>query len=140
MENEIQLTIVTPDRNFYHGQIDMLIVKTTEGDMGILKDHESFVAPLSIGRLKIRIGEKVSIAACSGGFITIDENKITIVTDSAEWAHEIDKGRAISAKERAEDRLKDQGKELDVQRAKAALLRSLNRVSVSEKHINHDRI
>lgn len=140
MENGIQLTIVTPDRNFYHGEIDMLIVKTTEGDMGILRDHESFVAPLSIGRLKIKSGEKVSFAACSGGFINIDENIITIVTDSAEWAHDIDKNRANLAKERAELRLKDQGKELDVERAKAALLRSMNRVSISEKHINHDRI
>jgi len=117
-----------------------LITRTTEGDMGVLKDHESFVAPLSVGMLKLKVDDKMSVAACSGGFINIEDNKVIIVTDSAEWAHEIDVERAKSAQDRAEGRLKDQAKELDVQRAKAALLRSLNRATVSENHINHDRL
>jgi F-type H+-transporting ATPase subunit epsilon len=140
MEKRFELTIVTPDRNFFHGEIDMLITRTTEGDMGVLCDHESFVAPLSIGLLKLKVDDKTSVAACSGGFINIEENKVVIVTDSAEWAHEIDVNRAKSAQARAEDRLKDQGKEMDVQRAKAALLRSMNRVTVHENHISHDRL
>ncbi len=140
MEKGFELTIVTPDRNFFHGQVEMLIVRTTEGDMGVLRDHESFVAPLSVGKLKLRNGEKVSVASCSGGFINIDDNKVIIVTDSAEWAHEIDASRANEAKERAEGRLSQDGKELDVQRAKAALLRSINRVNVYGNHLNHDRI
>lgn len=136
MDKGFELTIVTPDRNFYHGQIDMLIVRTTEGDMGVLREHESFVAPLSVGALKIRVGENLSVAACSGGFINIEDNKVVVITDSAEWAHEIDVERAQSAKERAEGRL--DGQEVDVQRAKLALLRSLNRLNVAENHINHD--
>lgn len=137
MEKGFELTIVTPDRNFYKGEIDMLIVRTTEGDMGVLRNHESFVAPLSVGCLKIKIDDKTSAAACSGGFINIEENQVTIVTDSAEWAHEIDVNRAKEAQMRAENRMKESTKDIDGLRVKMALYRAVNRITVAENHRDH---
>ncbi|MBN2260202.1 MAG: F0F1 ATP synthase subunit epsilon [Clostridiales bacterium] len=134
------LEIVTPDRNFYSGDAEMTIVRTTTGDMGILKDHEPTVAPLSIGVIKIKIGNEVKIAACSSGFVNIDDEAVTIVTDAAEWAEEIDIDRAKAALERAKERLDAKQHEIDMYRAQISMTRALNRVRTAESKMDHTNL
>ena len=131
------LDIVTPDKSFYNGEVDMTIIRTSTGDMGILRDHEPTVAPLSIGAIRIKIGEQMQEAACSSGFVNIEEDHVTIITDAAEWAGEIDVERARAAAERAKERLEGQGQGVDVGRAKVSLTRAMNRVHVAQKTMNH---
>lgn len=132
------LEIVTPERSFFEADIDMLVIRTTEGDIAILPDHESVVAPLAIGRVRIKQNGKFTEAFCSGGFMTVSEtNFTTVVTDAAEWAHEIDVERAKSAKMRAEQRVSgnhpvgDHSDEIDKARAKTALIRAMSRLRVA---------
>lgn len=133
MASTFQLEIVTPDRKFYEDEVDMAIVRTVEGDVGILRDHVPTVAPLSIGVIKIKKDGKITKATCSGGFVSIDEDKATIITDAAEWPEEIDVERAEAAMKRAEERLnKKDSKEVDVLRAQIALNKALNRIRVSK--------
>jgi len=132
-----QLEIVTPDRKFFDDQVDMVVIRTTEGDIGVLRDHEPTVAPISIGKIRIKVDGEFKDAACAGGFMTVDEEKMVVVTDSAEWAHEIDIERAKAAYDRAKERLaKSEGSE--VLHARVALSRATNRIRVSDKHIDHD--
>lgn len=137
MATKFVLDVVTPDRTFYSGEIDMLIVRTTEGDIAIMHDHEPLVAPVAIGAVRIRLqgDEKFRDAACSGGFMTVFEEKTTLVTDSAEWADEIDIERAKASLERAQKRLEARNSEVDYARASASLSRATNRIMVVEKHI-----
>ena len=131
------LEIVTPYRNFFTGEVEMTIVRTSTGDMGILYDHELMVAPLSIGMIKIKADKEMKIAACSSGFVNIEEKKVTIVTDSAEWLDEIDINRAKEAIRRAKDRLEGKTHGIDVERAKISMARAMNRVHAVEKKIDH---
>jgi F-type H+-transporting ATPase subunit epsilon len=140
MSKQLKLDIVAPDRNLFSDLVDMVIVRTTEGDIGIMYDHEPTVAPLSIGTLRIVQGDTQKVAACSGGFINVEEDKITIITDAAEWAEDIDKARAINAKERAEGRLVHEDKETDVKRARVALRRAINRIHAVDTHISHENL
>lgn len=140
MASLFKLDIVTPDKQFFDEEIEMLIVRTTEGDIGVLHDHEPLVAPVSIGAIRIKKDGNFRSAACAGGFINVDETGVTIVTDSAEWSDEIDINRAQKAKERAESRLQEENKEIDVLRAKVSLNRAVNRVRVVDKHMNHDNL
>lgn len=135
MASSVNLEIVTPDRVFFDGDVEMIIVRTSEGDMGIMHDHEPVVAPVSIGMIKVRENGKYRLAACSGGFLNSYEEKTIIVTDSAEWADEIDAERAKLAAERAKKRLGDDGGEIDVLRAKVALNRAMNRLFIIEHHM-----
>jgi len=132
MASTFHLEIVTPDRKFYEDEVDMAIVRTVEGDVGILRDHVPTVAPLSIGVIKIKKDGKIKKATCSGGFVSIDEDKATIITDAAEWPEEIDVERAEAAMKRAEERLNKDFKEVDVLRAQIALNKALNRIRVSK--------
>jgi F-type H+-transporting ATPase subunit epsilon len=134
------LEIVTPDRSFFSDEVEMTIIRTSTGDMGILKDHELTVAPLNIGSIRIKKNNDIKIAACSSGFVNIEEDGVTIITDSAEWADEIDIKRAKAAMDRAEKRLEEKKHEIDVERAKISMTRAMNRVNIAEKGIDHSNL
>lgn len=134
MASTFLLEVVTPDRVMYSDDANMVIVKTTEGDMGIMKNHESVVAPLKTGSLKVKnpSGEMMW-AACSAGFLSVDNDVVKVIVDSAEWVDEIDLERAIEAKRRAEERIREgDRKEVDIMRARAALERAINRIRLRE--------
>lgn len=132
MADKLKLTIVTPDREFYKDNVDMVEFNTTEGEIGIYQGH----APLSVivkpGILTITQGETVKNAALHAGFVQILPEEVTILAEIIEWPGEIDARRAEAAKQRAEDRLKGNDSSLDVARAEAALLRSLARINAAK--------
>lgn len=135
MANLLKLEIVTPDRSFFSDEVEMVVVRTTEGDMGFLYDHEPLVAPLSVGAVRIKQDGKFRTAACSGGFVSVDEEIVTVITDTAEWAHEIDIDRARAAKEAAEAVIKHtESKELDIVVAKASLAKAANRLRIVDMY------
>jgi len=136
MGKKFRLQVVTPDLTFFDGETDMVILRTTEGEIGILYGHEPLVAPLNIGSMRVRQDdESFRIAACSSGFFTVNNNVVTVVVDSAEWVEEIDLERAIEAKNRAEARIfEGTSKGVDVVRAKIALERAINRIKLRELH------
>lgn len=127
---QFKLEIVTPNRKFLDEDIEMLVARTIDGDLAVLANHIPLVTPLSIGILKLNYpdGTEKTATLC-GGYMEVTKDKTTIVTDSAEWPHEIDKKRAEEAKKRAEDRLKKQPEGLDVARAELALKRALMRIN-----------
>ena len=134
------LEIVTPDKNFFEGEVEMTIVRTTEGDIGILKDHEPVVAPVSVGAIRVKIDGEFREAACAGGFLTVDSDKTIVITDAAEWADEIDVNRAKSSADRAAKRLEDDYDELDILRAKVSMERAMNRIRLSTKTMDHSNL
>ncbi len=138
MSKQIHLDIVTPGENFFSADIDMVITKTTEGDIGVLYNHEPTVAPLSIGAIKIKQGEEYKVAACAGGFINIEADNVTIVTDAAEWASHIDKNRASESEKRARERLDNKAEDINMVRARASLRRAINRLSILENYGGRD--
>ena len=97
---EFHLQIVTPDGLLYDEMTEKIIVRTENGDLGILAKHINFVTPLGIGVAKITIGGKVRQAACAGGFVSVTGEVTRIVANTFEWAEDIDVERAKKAKER----------------------------------------
>ncbi len=130
--NRLYLKVVTPDKLFFEGEIDMLVARTIEGDVGILLNHSPLVTILDIGRLVIKDGDERKIAACAGGYIDVRNNNITVVSDACEWEEEIDINRAERAKERASKRLED--KDTDTFKAELALKKAINRINVGNKN------
>ena len=124
-----KLQILTPDKLFFDGETDNVIVRTTVGDKGILARHEEYVAALPIGKLKVRINGNFRTAAVSEGTIKVSKDKTVILVQSCEWADEIDIDRANAAKQKAEDRmkaLKQEDKEYLI--AEYKLKRAINRI------------
>lgn len=128
----LYLKVVTPDKLFFEGEIDMLVARTIEGDVGILLNHSPLVTILDIGRLVIKDGDERKVAACAGGYIDVRNNYITVVSDACEWEDEIDINRAERAKERASKKLED--KDTDTFKAELALKKAINRINVGNKN------
>ncbi|RKD31536.1 F0F1 ATP synthase subunit epsilon [Thermohalobacter berrensis] len=134
MASTFVLEVVTPDRKFFEDEVEMVVARGKEGDIGILKGHTPFVTPLDIGRIRIKQNGEFKEATIAGGYIEVGKDKTTIITDAAEWPEEIDVDRAKAAKEKAEKKLEYSKSEKDIIRARIALRKALNRIDMAEKH------
>lgn len=133
--NTFKLQIVSPDRIFFDEEVDMVELRTTEGDLGILKDHIPLTAITVPGVLTIHQNGSTRQAAVHDGFVEILKNKVIVLAEASEWPEEIDINRANEAKIRAERRLRgEDGSEINVQRAEAALRKALIRIELAQKH------
>ena len=131
MAEKFKLTIVTPDREFFSEDVDMVEFNTTEGEIGIYKGHIPLTVIVKPGILTITQGETVKNAALHAGFVQILPEEVTILAEIIEWPGEIDEERAKAARERAESRLSGGG-DVDVVRAEAALMRAIARINAAQ--------
>ena len=128
-----KLQVIAPDRVFLEEEAEMIELTTTEGEIGVLKDHIPLTAIVAPGILRIKKDGEVKEAALHEGFLEILGDKVVILAESCEWPEEIDINRANEAKTRAERRLKSADAEVNAARAELALRRSLVRLSLAEK-------
>ncbi|MCT4613174.1 MAG: ATP synthase F1 subunit epsilon [Clostridia bacterium] len=131
-DKQFKLSIVTPDKVFFEQNAEMIIITTTEGEMGILKSHEPVTAVLKIKAIDIISNGERKSAFVAGGFVEVKPDKVRIITDSAEWPEEIDVERATKARERATKRL-GSDKHYNSERVQFALERAEARLALLEK-------
>ena len=133
-EKKFHLSITTPDRDFYDGDVTMVEINTTEGQIGVLANHIPLTAVLSPGVCYIHVeGEEIKLCALHSGFVEILQNKMTVLVEVAEWPDEIDVARAQEAKTRAERLLSENAADLNITRATLALKRSAARIEAAKK-------
>ena len=125
---KIHLRIVTPTKELYNDDADMVIMRGANGDLGILKGHQPLTTTLNYGLLRIKNGENELVSTLFGGFVDVTPDNITILTDSAEWVEDIDVKRAEESKQRAEERLRSKESNIDMLRAELSLKRALLRL------------
>ena len=127
----MKLKIITHERIVYEGEVEELVIQTTAGQMGILKDRLPITTVLDIGVTKAKVGDSYKFFATMGGVFQFKDNNATIITDVCEDGCDIDVTRANAAKNRAEARLADNNEKINAQRAQAALARSLARLKAA---------
>ncbi len=129
------LQIIALDRIAYEDDVDIVVLPGEEGQLGVLPRHARIVTLLEPGEVLTRkAGEETSLAI-SGGFAQIGPDSVTILSDAAEYAEDIDMDRAEEARRRAQERLADPRTtpDLELARAESALLRSMARIRVAER-------
>lgn len=130
-ESSFELKIITPERVFFEGVVDMLEMNTTEGEIGVLPGHIPMTVIIKPGVAKIyETNGETKEAAIHAGFVEILPDKVTVLAEIAEWPGEIDASRAEAARARAEARLQEKDPSMDMARAEIALLRALARIEV----------
>ena len=128
-----QLDIVTPERTAYSGAVEHLQAPGSEGSFGVLHGHAPLLASLDVGGLTFREeGQTIERRiACSGGFVEVLGQRVTVLAETAEFVEEIDLARAQASRQRATERLA-QRDAVDVARADAALARALTRIDTAQ--------
>ncbi|KAF1305475.1 F0F1 ATP synthase subunit epsilon [Enterococcus saccharolyticus] len=140
MEKYLTINIVTPNGVVYDHHATLIVVKTLDGELGILPNHAPIIAPLAIDELRVtRIDSETHIdwVAVNGGVMEVRDNIVTVIADSAEREREIDLSRAERAKQRAEHLILEAKEHDDVdelRRATVALHRAINRINVSKHY------
>ena len=133
MDQKLLLRVVTPDRQVVREDVEEIQAPGREGYLGILPGHAPLLSELKPGEMTYRQGKDFQRLAVSGGFLEILPEQVTVLAETAERPEEIDIARALSAKERAELRLKSPDPEVDLNRAAVALERALIRIQVASR-------
>jgi F-type H+-transporting ATPase subunit epsilon len=106
----LQVDIVSPERVLFSGQATMVITRTFGGgEIAFLAGHAPFLAALTENHTRITLeGGNVLDVAVHGGFVEVSHNKVSILSDVAELGDHIDVNRALAARDRAQERLRQE--------------------------------
>jgi F-type H+-transporting ATPase subunit epsilon len=126
--------IITPEKIVYADEVDMVVATGVDGEFGILPLHTPFIALLKIGELRVKKGEEQEYIAVHGGYLEVLEDRVTVLSEAAELASQIDVERAKRAKEEAEKKLQEEGAAAeDLKKAQQSLEKALLRLKISSR-------
>ncbi|MBV1734726.1 MAG: F0F1 ATP synthase subunit epsilon [Bacillota bacterium] len=131
-EKTQMLSIVTPQRVVYGDEVRFVSARGVDGDLGVLPEHTPLITGLKPGVVRIQKDGKWTSYAVAGGFLEVRDSRVVILANAAESPDLIDVKRAEAAKQRAEERLASKAADIDLMRAKAALMRALARLDVAQ--------
>ena len=133
MADLLALEVATPTRLVVAETVHEVVVPGSQGYFGVLPGHAPLLATLGVGELMYRKGDTQYHLALTGGFAEVRNDKVIILAENAERPEEVDRERALRAKERAERRLEGREADVDFARAQAALMRALIRLQVAAR-------
>jgi F-type H+-transporting ATPase subunit epsilon len=133
LPTRIQLLVVSADHALVNEKVDEVEIPGFDGYFGVLPGHTPLLAALQVGELWYRQGTEKHYLAIAFGFAEVQPDRVTILAQMAEKADEIDLERAEAAKKRAEERISSPVVNMDAERARVALMKSLIRLQVATR-------
>lgn len=135
MTSEFALRVVTPDGEAWSGQATSVVIPGLDGYFGVWAGHAPMISGLSVGAVLIKTTDErvVRFVAVSGGFVEVTGERVTVLAESAELGDDIDIIRADKALERARARLSKHFADIDIERARVALNKALNRKRIADR-------
>ncbi|MGH7953913.1 MAG: F0F1 ATP synthase subunit epsilon [Limisphaerales bacterium] len=133
MAATIKLEIVTPEAKTFSDDVDMVTLTGMDGQMGILPQHMPLMTGLVGGEIIVRKGSENIFLAVGDGFVQVTGDKISILTDMAIKAENIDEAKAEEARQHAEARLAEKLSEEDAAAVSAALAHALTQLKVKRR-------
>jgi len=133
LPTKLHLLIVSADRSLVNETVDEVEIPGFDGYFGVLPGHTPLLAALQVGELWYRQGNEKHYLMIAFGFAEVQPDRVTILAQTAEKADEIDLARAEKAKQRAEERMSRPSVDMDAERARIALMKSLIRLQVASR-------
>ena len=132
----IRCEIVSQDRTVFEGDVDIVVIPGTDGEMGILPNHAPLLSTIRLGVVKVRQNGEEQDFTITGGLVEVQPTIVTILADAAENIEEIDIARAEEAKRHAEQRLAEGPPpgSAALLAAEAALHRSTLRLEMAQRY------
>ena len=133
MAGNIRLEIVTPERGVVDEDAEIVMAPGSLGEFGVLIHHTPFMTTLKTGTIRFKDAEgRERFVFVSGGFAEALPDRVTVLAESAERRRDIDLDRARAALERAQKRLAEDEDTTDIDRARLAIERALHRIKLAE--------
>jgi len=138
MAAKMEVLVATAEREVFRGEAEFLVAPGASGELGIFPKHTPLLSALASGELRITNGEEVDEVFVSGGFIEIQPDMVTVLSDSAERASDIDEAAALEAERKAKEALDMQNEDIDYAKAEAELAMTAARLAwLRKKKKNH---
>lgn len=134
MAATFHLSIITPEHSFFEGDVEMLVLETPDGEIGIQAGHAPMVISTVEGILHLTQNGNSRWAAASSGFATVLQDQVLLMLQTAEWPEEIDIKRAERAEFAARERLRQQRSMEEYHMARSMLARAMARLRVTNRH------
>lgn len=135
--SSFSLKIIASDKVFYDGRAEALTIPAMDGQKQILPHHENMVIAVNIGELKFRTEDgTVHQVVVGKGFAETMNNRVIVLTDTAERPEDINKKRAQEALDRAMERMRQKQSIQEYHHSQAAMARAMTRLKLSSKYLN----
>ena len=131
--SNIKISIVSSSEEIYSGEATMVFATGSLGELGIAPGHTPLLTGLAAGPVRVQNGSEEETFFCSGGFVEVQPNAVTILSDTAERADSLDESEALKAKEAAEQSLADKQSTIDYTKAAAQLAEAVARLKTIQK-------
>ena len=129
----LKLEIVTPEAKVFSDDVDMVTLTGSEGEMGILPKHMPLMTQLVAGEIVVNKGREILFLAVGDGFVQVTGDRVSILTDMAISAENIDEAKAEEARRRAEIRLAEKVSDEEAARVQAALTHATTQLKVKHR-------
>ena len=140
MAKTFNLKILTPEREFFDGDVEGVTADAPDGSVMILADHAPFTMPVRIGNIGIKRNDTWEYSVNSEGFMEVRRDGVVIFVQACEHPEEIDARRAEEAKKRAEEHLRQKQSMSEYKQSKVALARAMARLQVGSKSYIKDSL
>ena len=126
----LHVELVAADRLVWSGEATMVIARTTEGDLGILPNHSPLLSSIVEGVVDVQTAEgETWVAAVDAGFLSVADNRVSILAERAEMSHEIDLEKARHELERAQQAGENDDQAQEAVRRAEARIRAVERAN-----------
>ncbi len=131
----VHVDIVSAEAEIFSGTAEMVFAPGVRGELGILPRHTPLLTPMKAGAVKVRLPDgKEEYFYVSGGILEIQPHVVTVLSDTAMRAHDIDEVIAMEAKERSEAILESQTAGMEYAKAETELAQAVAQLRVLESH------
>jgi F-type H+-transporting ATPase subunit epsilon len=130
----LKLEIVTPEAKVYSEDVDMVTLPAVEGEMGIFPMHIPLMTQLVAGEITVRKGSQDFFLAIGDGFVEVTGDRVSVLTDMAIRAENIDEAKAEEARKRAEARMAEKMDDEESAAVQAALVNAMAQLKVKRQH------
>ena len=135
MSQKLTLSVVTPEKQLVSEEVDQVNEPGSEGDFGVLYDHAPILTNLRSGQLSYENDGETTALVISGGYLEVTDNRVTILAETGEFLHEIDRERAERARSQAEEKLSNPDlSEEEFSETQKKLFRAIARLENSENN------
>ena len=135
MSQKLTLSVVTPEKELVSEEVDQVNAPGSEGDFGVLYDHAPILTNLRSGQLSYENDGETTALVISGGYLEVTDNRVTILAETGEFLHEIDRERAERARSQAEEKLSNPDlSEEEFSETQKKLFRAIARLENSENN------
>jgi len=133
MAKLFNLKILTPEREFFDGDVEAVSADAPDGNVMVLADHAPFIMPVSIGTISIKRDDKWESSINSEGFMEVRRDGVVIFVQSCEHPEEIDARRAEEARKRAIEHMRQKQSMTEYKQSKVALARAMARLQAGTR-------